>query len=170
MRQEGNTSGPVQKFHLVCLDAVGVLNLLMHREKQGCHARCIQGHEGPAKLHELYATCGHFATRTTLSWVVSRHHWPSRYEDIAHHCKSCHSCQLIGPSVPRELPLSIAFLEPIGLQWTKSDIHRIRLRVTRPTPIWRWLDGIKIHNKFHALPLSQTIGSMLSYAMPWGYS
>ncbi|KAJ5679602.1 hypothetical protein N7462_007846 [Penicillium macrosclerotiorum] len=102
----------VAKYHLVCLDGVGIL---MYHERRGQYARCVQKWELRNVLQELHDICGHFATRITLGRAVGKYFWPTRYEDIRAYCRSCHSCQLIGPNLPAERPHAIAISEPMQL-------------------------------------------------------
>lgn len=51
----------------------------------------------------------------TLGRAIRKYYWPTRYEDIAKHCRSCHRCQLIGLNVPKEKPLSVAIMEPMQM-------------------------------------------------------
>ncbi|KAJ5548839.1 hypothetical protein N7513_006073 [Penicillium frequentans] len=51
--------------------------------------------------------------RITLGRAIGKYYWPTRYEDIEHYCRSCVSCQLVGPKLPKEPAHSIAVLDPM---------------------------------------------------------
>ena len=54
------------------------------------------------RAHEDHFS-GHFGIRKTMNRVLKCFYWPSVKKDVSRHCKTCHSCQIIGkPNRPIE--------------------------------------------------------------------
>ncbi|KAL3247644.1 hypothetical protein ABHI18_012339, partial [Aspergillus niger] len=88
---------------------------LCYQERNGQWSRCIMPDEVDGLLETLHDVHGHFSTRITLGRTIGRAYWPGRYGDIEEYCRSCHSCQMMGPKPSPSLPIKVDVLEPMAL-------------------------------------------------------
>ena len=88
---------------------------LLKKERNGALAKCILRQEVPAVLKEMHDGCGHFANAITLDRIVGNFFWPTRTRDVEFYCRSCETCQRLGPRRKSTGLLPIIKFEPIAI-------------------------------------------------------
>lgn len=87
----------------------------MYRERTDRWSKCLLPNEVKSALFELHDCHRHFAGRITLGRAIGRYFWPHRWESIVEYCKACPECQIMGPRLPKQKPLSVLVLQPMDL-------------------------------------------------------
>jgi transposase InsO family protein len=88
---------------------------LCYREKSGQLAQCCKVGEVPDVLHALHGVHAHYADEITKKLAVGRLYWPTRAKDISKYCRSCLSCQKLGPLRPSRGLLPIIQVQPLDV-------------------------------------------------------
>lgn len=91
------------------------IRTLLYREKNGDFAECVRKHQVASILHWAHDVHGHFAEAITMKGIIGRYYWPTRHRDVAYYCRSCPSCQRVGPLRPSQELLPILQLQPMDL-------------------------------------------------------
>lgn len=92
-----------------------VPNSLFYKERDGTLALCIRKNEVKPILYWAHDTHGHFAEAITLRKIMGNYYWPTRHRDTSYYCRSCDSCQRVGPLRPSQDVLPVLHLQPFDM-------------------------------------------------------
>ncbi|RDW59800.1 hypothetical protein BP6252_12887 [Coleophoma cylindrospora] len=84
-------------------------------EANGKHSRCVLTKHVQRALRELHDCHGHFAESLTKARCIGKYFWPTRTKDIFEYCRSCPSCQALGPVRPTVGLLPIMHIQPLDM-------------------------------------------------------
>ncbi|XP_076057230.1 uncharacterized protein LOC143034764 [Oratosquilla oratoria] len=79
------------------------------------------GHDSPLS--------GHLGVRKTLDLIWQHFYWPGIRRDVAQHCRTCHTCQLVGK--PNQ-PVPVAPLKPIPVG--EEPFAKVIVDIVGPLP------------------------------------
>lgn len=100
---------------LVLLDTIEGAVKLIRTEVDGTWAECVRSPQIEQVLRRFHDNHGHFASGIMSRNMVGKFYWPSRLKDIAQWCRSCDSCQRLGPVRPSALLSPVMQLQPMDM-------------------------------------------------------
>lgn len=84
-----------------------------------------------ALIEEAHRVCGHKGREATYSFLKDRYFWPSLYDDIAWHVRSCNACQYrsrIRPKIPISPSLSPSVLKTFAFDTIHMPLGLFKFR------------------------------------------
>lgn len=106
----------------VLVEDGGSAKFLGYWERDGRPARCARVGEIGDIMQRFYDCHGHFSGDLMWRLLIGRWYWPRRFSDVVEWCRSCLSCQKLGPLRPSTdlLPiLQMQLLDMIGLDFLR---------------------------------------------------
>ncbi|KAH0607822.1 uncharacterized protein H6S33_002856 [Morchella sextelata] len=103
------------RFVIVDPETSGRPHGLLYREKNGETAICIKKRNIKEILSWAHDVHRHFAESITLKKLIGKYYWSTRHRDTSYSCRSCDSCQRVGPLRPSQALLPIFQLQPMDL-------------------------------------------------------